>query len=186
MERMKSVDDWIDELRPYETQNLSRNATNQDITMAWILQQNLPRMEIPTFNRSPLQWVEFVIKFKEIMHNHVYLNNSQKLHYLKQHVSGLAKRAILGFSNDERGYILSLKRLKYKFVEKSRMAKAHLTKVTKGKQRANDGDKGLIEFYYSLSDCNITLRQLNYEYDIYSTDTLRQTIRRLSNKFYSR
>ena len=64
MERMKSVDDWIDELRPYETQNLSRNATNQDITMAWILQQNLLLIEIPAFNRSPLQWVEFVIKFK--------------------------------------------------------------------------------------------------------------------------
>ena len=30
------------------------------------------------------------------------------------------------------------------------------------------------------------LRQLNYESDIYSTDTLRQTIRGLSNKFYSR
>ena len=83
------------------------------------------------------------------MHNHVYLKNSQKLHYLKQHVSGLVKRAILGFSNEERGYILSLKRFKYKFVEKSRMAKAHLTKVIKGKQRANDGDKGLIELLFS-------------------------------------
>ena len=113
---MKSVDAWMDELSPYETQNLSRNATNQDITMAWLLQQNLPRIEIPAFNGSPLQWVEFVIKFKEIMHNHVYLNNSQKLHYLQQHVSGLTKRAILGFSNNERGYILSLKRFKYKFV----------------------------------------------------------------------
>ena len=79
-----------------------------------------------------------------------------------------------------------MKRLKYKFGEKSRIAEAHLTKVTKGKQIANDDDKGLIEFYYSLSDCIITLRQLNYESDTYSTDTLRQTIRRLPNKFYSR
>ena len=41
--------------------------------MAGLLQQNLPRIEIPTFNGSPLKWVEFVIKFKEIVHNHVYL-----------------------------------------------------------------------------------------------------------------
>ena len=80
----------------------------------------------------------------------------------------------------------SLKRLKYKFGEKSRIAEAHLTKVTKSKQIANDYDKGLIEFYYSLSNCIITLCQLNYKSDIYSTDTLRQTIRRLPNKFYSR
>ena len=111
MERVKSVDAWIDELSPYETQLLKRNANNHGITMAWLLQQNLPGIEIPSFNGSPLKQVEFVIKFKEILHNHVYLNNSQKLHYLQQHVSGIAKRAILGFSNDKRGYILSLKRL---------------------------------------------------------------------------
>ena len=184
--RNKSIDSWIDELNPYETELIDKNTTNQDITMAWLLQQNLPRIEIPIFNGSPLKWVEFVIKFKEIVHNHVYLSNTQKLHYLQQHVSGIAKRAILGFANDERGYVLSLKRLKYSFGQKSRIVEAHLTKVTKGKQIANDDDKGLLEFYYSLSDCLITLRQLDYESDIYSVDTLRQVIRRLPNKFYVR
>ena len=130
--------------------------------------------------------MEFMIKFKEIVHNHAYLNYSQKLHYLQQHVSGIAKRAILGFSSDKRGYILSLKRLKYKSGEKSCMAEAHLTKVMKGKQIANYNDKGLIESYYSLSGCIITLHQLSYESNVYSTDTLCQTIRHLRNKFYSR
>ena len=115
MGRVKSVDAWIDELSPYETQILSRNTTNQDITMAWLLQQNVPHIEMPTFNGSPIKWVEFVIKFKEIVHNHVYLNNTEGLHYLQQHNSGIAKRAILGFLKDKRGYILPLKRLKYKF-----------------------------------------------------------------------
>ena len=119
------------------------------------------------------------------MHKYVYLNNSQKLHSLQQHVSGILKRAILGFSNDEKRYILSLKRLKHTFGQKSRIVEAHFTKVTKVKQIANDDDKGLIEFYYSLSDCITTLRQLNYESNIYGTDTLCQTIHYLSNKFYS-
>ena len=39
-----------------------------------------------------------------------------------------------------------------------RIAEAYLTKVTKGKQVANDDDKVIIEFYYSLTDCIITLR----------------------------
>ena len=117
------------------------------------------------------------------MHKYVYLNNSQKLHSLQQHVSGILKRAILGFSNDEKRYILSLKRLKHTFGQKSRIVEAHFTKVTKVKQIANDDDKGLIEFYYSHSDCIIMLCQLNYQSDIYGTDTLHQTIRCLPNKF---
>ena len=71
--------------------------------MAWLLHQNLPRIEIPTSNGSPLKWVKFVIKFREIVHNYVQLKTSQKLHYLQQHISGIAKRTILGFSNKERG-----------------------------------------------------------------------------------
>ena len=53
MERVKSVDVWIDELSPYQTQLLSRNATNQDITVAWLLQQNFSCIEMPTFNGLP-------------------------------------------------------------------------------------------------------------------------------------
>ena len=63
MERAKSVDSWINDLSSYETQNLSRITTNQDIARAWLLQQNLPSIEISTFNGSPLKRVEFVIKF---------------------------------------------------------------------------------------------------------------------------
>ena len=87
MERVKSVDAWTDEYIPYETQNFYRTT--------------LPHIEIPTFNGSSLKWVKFVIKFKEIVDNDSYLKSSQKLHYLQQHISGIAKRTMLGFSNEE-------------------------------------------------------------------------------------
>ena len=70
------------------------------------------------------------------------------------------------------------------FGEKSPLAEAHLTKVTKGKQIANDDGKDLIKFYYSLCDCIVAPHQLNYEFNIYSTDTLLQIVRRFPNKFY--
>ena len=146
MERVKSVDVWINKLSPYEIQNLSRNTTNQYIIIAWLLQQHLPRIEIRTFNRSPLKWVELVIvKLCIIM---ITWTIHRKYITYSNNVSGIAKRAILHVSNDERGHIFSLKRLKFKFVEKSRITEAHLTKVTKSKQIANDDDKALIEFYY--------------------------------------
>ena len=46
MERVKLVDGGINELSLYEAQNISRNATNQDISVAWLLQQNLLHIEI--------------------------------------------------------------------------------------------------------------------------------------------
>ena len=130
----KSVDSRIDELDHCATSNLNTIATSQDITMAWLLQQNLPRIQIPLLNGTPFTWVEFVTKFKDIVHDQNYLNNSQKLHYLQQHVTGEARRAIHGLSRDKRGYVLSLKRLKYTFGQRSRIAQAHLAKIARGKQ----------------------------------------------------
>ena len=182
----KSVDSWIDELDPCATSNLNTIAINQDITMTWLLQQNLPRMQIPLFNGSPLALVEFVTKFKDIVHDQSYLNNSQKFHYLQQHVTDEARRAIHGLSTDKRGYVLSLKRLKCSFGQRSRIAQAHLAKITRGKKIGKDDDKGLLEFNYTICDCLITLHQLNYESDVNSTDVLCQAIRRLPSKFNGR
>ena len=74
----------------------------------------------------------------------------------------------------------------YNFGYRSRIAEPHLIHVTKEKQITNDDDKCLLEFHYTLGDCLITLQQLNYEYDTYSTDILHQTIRQLSCKFFMR
>ena len=137
------------------------------------------------FNGSPFTWVEFVTKFKDIVNDQCYLNNSQKLHYLQQHVTGEARRAISGLPNGKRGHVLSLKRLKYTFRQRSRIAQARLEKITRGKQISKT-DKGLLEFYYTISDCLITLHQLNYDSNINSADVLRKAIRRLPYKFYER
>ena len=58
--------------------------------------------------------------------------------------------------------------------------------MTREKQINKNDDKGFFEFYYTISNCLITLHQLNYESDINSTDVLRQTIQRLHSKFYGR
>ena len=109
----KSVDSWIGKLDPCETGNL--NTIVIRLTMAWLLQKNLSRIQITLFNGSPFTWVEFVTKFKDVVHDQSYLNNLQKLHYLQQYVTGEARRAIHGLSTNKRGYVLFLKRLRYTF-----------------------------------------------------------------------
>ena len=65
---MNEADSWIDMLDVFdatvktETQPLQ----NTEIWMAWLFQQSLPRMQVPIFDENPLQWVEFITKYKEM------------------------------------------------------------------------------------------------------------------------
>lgn len=77
-------------------------------------------------------------------------------------------------------------KVKYIFGQKSRIAQTHLSKVTRGIQITNNDDQCLLEYYYTVSDSLVTLTQLGFESDLYSTDIIRQALRRPPSKFYSR
>ena len=57
-----------------ETQPLQNTKT----LMAWLLQQSLPRIQVPIFDGNPLHWVEFMTKYKKMIHDQAYLINNQK------------------------------------------------------------------------------------------------------------
>ena len=90
---MNEVDSWIDMLDVFDTtvKTETQPLQNTEISMAWLLQQSLPRMQVPIFDGNPLQWVEFITKYKEIVHDQAYLTNNQKFIYLMRHVDGEAK-----------------------------------------------------------------------------------------------
>ena len=56
--------------------------------MGWLLQQNLLRIQIPLLNDFSFTWVKFVTKCKDIVLDQGYLYDSQKFHYLQEHVTG--------------------------------------------------------------------------------------------------
>ena len=150
--------------------------------MAWLVQQGLPQAELPKFDGSALKWVDFITKFRDIVHNQDYLNDTQRHLYLTQQLIGQAERAVKGFASDSRGYVLSLQRLKFYFGQKSRIAQATLRIVTHNAAVDNDDIASLQEFYYQISDCLVTLRMLRYESDLRSTQTLRQAVARLPSR----
>lgn len=150
--------------------------------MQLLIQQRLPRVIIDAFDGTPEKWIDFVVKFYDSVHQQVYLSDSQKKAYLLQHLAGEALKAVQGFGNDTRGYFASLKRLKYIFGHKGLVAQAVIRKVTKGKALLDHDINGLTEFYYELSGCLNTLKKMCYYSDIYSTDVLRQVVRKLPNR----
>ena len=176
------MDSWIDDLelnRRNDSLDANSGAISSSVLMASLIQQQLPKVEIPPFDGSPLNWVEFIVKFRDVVHEQPYLNDKQRNQQLLQHLRGEAKRAVKEYANDPRGYPQSLKKLKYLFGQRPIVARAVLSKVTKGKPVKDQDTEGLAELYYSISDCLVTLSQLNYVSDLYSSDTLHQAVQRL-------
>ena len=147
--------------------------------MSWFVQQSLPRMAIPEFDGAATMYIEFITKFRDLVHNQPYLTNITRSSLLRQHLLGEAKQSVRAFSQDWEGYVLSLKKLKFLFGQRSQIARAVLTSITKGNAIKEDDSRALSQFYYDVSDCLTTLKQLNYASDLYSSDTLLQVVKRL-------
>lgn len=125
-----SVDVWNDQFNLLDEPVISKKSlSNQGLTLAWLLQQNLPWIKISKFHGLTSIWVDFII--------------NKKLHYLQQHVTRETKRAIQGFENDRRGYILLFKKLKYIFGQKSRIYAPF--KGSKTQKTTSIDDQGLLE-----------------------------------------
>ena len=48
------------------------------------------------------------------------------------------------------------------FGQKSKISQAYISKLTRGKPISNDDGKSLLEYYYTMSDCFLALKQLDY------------------------
>ena len=173
------VDSWIDVLTVNDIVARPDPNAENEIAMGFFIQQSLPRLTIPVFDGSPLVWLEFVSRFKDLVHDQPYLTVLRKSTLLLQHLDKQAKRSVQGYPRDANGYVTSLKRLKFLFGQKDKIAQAVLLKITQGKEIQDNDDEGLSELYYSISDCLVTLKQLDYASDMYSSGTLRQVVLRL-------
>ena len=180
-EQQNDVDSWIDLLdatQPITPVNLA-GGVGPDQLMSWMVQQYLPKVKLPEFGGSPLSWVEFIVKFRDVVHNQAYLSDQQKHQLLVQQLTGEAKRAVKGYENDSHGYVMSLKTLKHLFGQRATVARATLSKVTRAKTIGDNDVRALSDFYYSINECLTTLKQLNFSSDLYSSDTLRQAVQKM-------
>ena len=175
-----AVDSWIDEL-DRKNVNIKSEDDFQNVHIQMLIQQRLPSLKIPLFDGSAANYVPFISSFNDMVNKQPYLDVFQKLTYLMQHLIGEPTKAVDGFAKDVHGYISSLKQIKYIFGNPCVVAQATIQKVTHGGQISDTDQKSLTDFYYAVSSCLNTLTKMNYTADIYSTDVLRQTLRKLPN-----
>ena len=178
-----SVDGWIDALDGNHEPTVGVDAMQTNIAIsAMIVQQSMPRIEVPKFSGLPSKWVEFISKFRDIVHRENYLNGIRKCALLFQSLTEDAKRSVIGLPTNYFGYVKALKRLKALFGDRSDVASAVIQRLTQGPVVRADSQKELSEYYYDLSDCVIALQHLNYLSDLRSTEVLAQAVRRLPRR----
>ena len=73
-----SIDTWIDQLSVHETDTLFQSTSMDHLSIAWMMQQTLPRIWIPVFNGSAMEWLESITKFKDLIHELQFLKNTQR------------------------------------------------------------------------------------------------------------
>ena len=83
---------------------------------------------------------------------------------LLHHPKGEANCSVREFTNDSKGYVLSLKQPKFLFGHKSKIGQAVLAKVTQ--EQLSDDQASLYELYFTINDCLVSLDQLQYHADL--------------------
>ena len=83
---LTSVDSWIDKLNPVEdTRAFLCSYSEIDLITEFASAQILPQITITSFDDSPLDWRNFLVQFKEIIHDQPHLSGPQHISFTKSH-----------------------------------------------------------------------------------------------------
>ena len=108
-------------------------------------------------------------------------SESEKLMYLLQYTSGVAKDTIKYCLNKDPslGYQTARKLLEERFGHPFRIESQYVTKLTEGPPLKPSDRIGLLAFANQLKDCENTLESIGYLDEINSADNLRRIVQRL-------
>lgn len=180
---LKAFDCWIDELVEFSATNVAANSS-QNLSLADVLykleaNRDIPTIELSKFNGSPLDYVEFIEKFKIHIHDKPNISDDMRMIQLKMHVTGEAERAIAGLGSGGIMYATALKLIKDQFGQKSVIARAVVNRLTKGAKIAASDRQALREFSLDIFNSLAILQQMKHFADVNASDNLRQAVKRL-------
>ncbi|XP_053686784.1 uncharacterized protein LOC128736332 [Sabethes cyaneus] len=86
----------------------------------------LPRMNLPPFSGDYLEWQSFIDLFKSMVDGNPSLRDSQKLYFLKTHLSGEAATLISHLKIEDTNYAPALAKLKARYDKPLEIAHKHI------------------------------------------------------------
>ncbi len=175
-------DSWIDDLSEFTETTITANDSEMSIAEALYkleASKDIPTIKLMKYDGSPLTYVEFIDRFKLLIHDRPHLSDDVRMAQLKMHLVGRAERVVSGLGSQGTMYATALKTIKEYFGQPSIIARAYITKlVDNQKIQANDR-QSLQELSFDVINCVAVLKQINHLADVNATENLRKIITRL-------
>ena len=151
-------DPWIDQLDEYSVTSQPQLSTQYHCSFS-AMEHSLPKFDLRKFDGSPLHWPLWNGRFKSIVHDQPFLNDSQRLAYLQNTVTGAAEAEIQFLGEDGANYILAPRMLKARFADSGKIVCAAIV-VLKVIPSARPQDQtGLTKLYQTLRSTVVTLHR---------------------------
>ena len=140
----------------------------------------LPKKELAIFDGDPREYWNFIKSFETSIVSNA-ASESEKLIYLLQYTSGVAKDTIKCclYKDPSLGYQTARKLLEERFGHPFGIASQYVTKLTEGPLLKPSDRTGLLAFADRLKDCENTLESIGYLDEINGADNLRRIVQRL-------
>ena len=184
-----AIDEWIDRLDPLSETVVpppTSSASQHERALRTAHERNEPRVELVTFNGSPMQWSRFVEWFYEQVHRQPFSSDTDADGLTTVALYWNSHKITEGLGSDGRAYAPAHQYFKLRFGHKSLVAQAYLDRVSKGTIVPERERNALETFYISIRECLFTLIRIAYNSDLNSLDSVRQAIRHLPPRLRER
>ena len=175
----RSFDSWIDNLSEFTETIVSANDSEMSIAEALYkleASKDIPTIKLMKYDGSPLTYVEFIDRFKLLIHDKPHLSDDVRMAQLKMHLVGRAERVISGLGSQGAMYATALKTIKEHFGQPSVIARAYITKLVDNQKIQTNDRQSLQELSFDVINCVAVLKQINHLADVNATENLRKII----------
>jgi len=150
------------------------------------MEHSLPKFDLGKFDGSPLNWPLWIGRFKSIVHDQPFLNDSQRLAYLWNNITGAAESEIQFLGEDGANYILALKMLKMRFADSGKIVCAAIDALKDTPSPRPQDHTGLTKLYLTLRSTIVTLHRQRFIVDLLSETNLNIVVQKLPGPLQSK
>ena len=178
-------DAWIDQLDEHSVISQPPLTAHHHCSFS-AMERSLPKFDLGKFDGSPLVWPLWIGRFKSIVHDQPFLNDSQRLAYLQNTVIGAAASEIQFLGEDSANYILALRMLKARFADSGKIVRAAITALKDTPSPRPQDHTGLTKLYQALRSTVVTLHRQRFVADLLSETNLNIAVQKLPGPLQSK
>lgn len=168
-----------------ESYKTVKRALNKKLASTAHLQQSTPRLEIPTFSGSYLQWPTFYDLYIETIHNNNLLTKSQKMQHLKGKLRGEAERIIQHLSITAENYDTAWELLLHRYNNPQLIFTKHIELFLSQPNLQKQSSHEIKRLYDTSSECIHAIENLGVDIGTWDPLLVHLIVKKLDSETYT-